>query len=405
MVITEVRIKLVEENNERLQAFCSVTFDNAFVVRDLKIIEGTKGSFVAMPSRKLTDRCPRAGARTTCGPGSATSAAPARREPRHARRRRPGQAPRRHRPPDQLGCREVIQNAVIKSYHGGARTGQAARLRLHLRRLRRRRLRRAELRRRDEPRHGAGARRPRGTRNHMQTNKARRAAMIAVPISAPGSIKTSRGAEEQGSKGEKSACSSTPLLPCSLAPRSPAHFGQYLFASMRPAPFHGLFRQDHAVWKLVGRRGFNQLLADDRHFLRVARNSTALPKLVGEEQTHRGNHACNHVGPVRVDLVREIHHRFFDLVREPVRQEKQKCDAEDGVESVGKQKTCDGQSQHAGHDEHRRANAGQSRTPRSIRTPYLWKLPSMRSRVSGRMSQRLTQPTSSRRGPPARPMP
>src|SRR5215475_363108 len=43
--------------NERLQAFCSVTFDDAFVVRDLKIIEGTKGSFVAMPSRKLTDRC------------------------------------------------------------------------------------------------------------------------------------------------------------------------------------------------------------------------------------------------------------------------------------------------------------------------------------------------------------
>ena len=59
MVITEVRIKLMEDGseNERLQAFCSVTFDNAFVVRYLKIIEGTKGSFVAMPSRKLTDRC------------------------------------------------------------------------------------------------------------------------------------------------------------------------------------------------------------------------------------------------------------------------------------------------------------------------------------------------------------
>ena len=63
MVITEVRIKLMEDSNEneRLQAFCSVTFDNAFVVRDLKIIEGTKGSFVAMPSRKLTDRCPGCG--------------------------------------------------------------------------------------------------------------------------------------------------------------------------------------------------------------------------------------------------------------------------------------------------------------------------------------------------------
>ena len=38
MVITEVRIKLMEDHNEneRLQAFCSVTFDNAFVVRDLK---------------------------------------------------------------------------------------------------------------------------------------------------------------------------------------------------------------------------------------------------------------------------------------------------------------------------------------------------------------------------------
>ena len=57
MTITEVRIKLCEQNSERLLAFCSVTFDNAFVVRDLKIIEGTRGVFVAMPSRKLMDRC------------------------------------------------------------------------------------------------------------------------------------------------------------------------------------------------------------------------------------------------------------------------------------------------------------------------------------------------------------
>lgn len=57
MQVTEVRIKLCEENNERLLAFCSVTFDHCFVVRDLKIIDGTRGVFVAMPSRKLTDRC------------------------------------------------------------------------------------------------------------------------------------------------------------------------------------------------------------------------------------------------------------------------------------------------------------------------------------------------------------
>jgi stage V sporulation protein G len=57
--ITEIRIKLMSDPNDRLQAFCSITFDGCFVIRDLKIIQGTKGSFVAMPSRKLTDRCPR----------------------------------------------------------------------------------------------------------------------------------------------------------------------------------------------------------------------------------------------------------------------------------------------------------------------------------------------------------
>jgi len=57
--ITEVRIKLMDNAQERLQAFCSITLDSCFVIRDLKIIQGTKGDFVAMPSRKLTDRCPR----------------------------------------------------------------------------------------------------------------------------------------------------------------------------------------------------------------------------------------------------------------------------------------------------------------------------------------------------------
>lgn len=59
MDITEIRIKLMNDPQDRLQAFCSITFDHCFVIRDLKIIQGTKGSFVAMPSRKLTDRCPR----------------------------------------------------------------------------------------------------------------------------------------------------------------------------------------------------------------------------------------------------------------------------------------------------------------------------------------------------------
>ncbi len=58
MEITEVRIKLMEDVDDRLQAFCSITLDNCFVIRDLKIIDGTNGPFVAMPSRKLTSHCP-----------------------------------------------------------------------------------------------------------------------------------------------------------------------------------------------------------------------------------------------------------------------------------------------------------------------------------------------------------
>ncbi len=57
MRVTEVRIKLIESSEDRLRGFCSVTFDGCFVVRDLKIIEGNNGPFVAMPSRKLTAHC------------------------------------------------------------------------------------------------------------------------------------------------------------------------------------------------------------------------------------------------------------------------------------------------------------------------------------------------------------
>ncbi|MCA9264802.1 MAG: SpoVG family protein [Planctomycetales bacterium] len=57
MEITEVRVKLMADPDDRLQAFCSITLDDCFVVRDLKIIEGSNGPFVAMPSRKLTAHC------------------------------------------------------------------------------------------------------------------------------------------------------------------------------------------------------------------------------------------------------------------------------------------------------------------------------------------------------------
>lgn len=61
MEISEVRAKMVSNKDDRLKAFCSITMDNEFVVRDIKIIEGTNGYFVAMPSRKMSDHCEKCG--------------------------------------------------------------------------------------------------------------------------------------------------------------------------------------------------------------------------------------------------------------------------------------------------------------------------------------------------------
>jgi stage V sporulation protein G len=56
-----LRLERIDPVNDRLQAFCSITLDGCFVIRDLKIIQGLRGSFVAMPSRKLTSHCPGCG--------------------------------------------------------------------------------------------------------------------------------------------------------------------------------------------------------------------------------------------------------------------------------------------------------------------------------------------------------
>jgi stage V sporulation protein G len=115
--ITEVRIKLMEDNNERLLAFCSITFDDMFVIRDLKIIEGAKGSFVAMPSRKLTDRCPQCGCKNhlrarhcnQCGHKLDED-----RATRDADGRAKLHADIAH--PINSACREVVQTAILKAY-------------------------------------------------------------------------------------------------------------------------------------------------------------------------------------------------------------------------------------------------------------------------------------------------
>ncbi|MCO6458835.1 MAG: SpoVG family protein, partial [Pirellulaceae bacterium] len=117
MEITEVRIKLMEDSDDRLQAFCSITFDDCFVVRDLKIIEGANGPFVAMPSRKLTFHCPQCGAKNHLRSSYCNHCGARLKEdrlPRDAEGRTKLYADIAH--PINSVCREMIQNRVIAEY-------------------------------------------------------------------------------------------------------------------------------------------------------------------------------------------------------------------------------------------------------------------------------------------------
>ena len=117
MEITEVRIKLMEEPGERLKAFCSITFDDSFVVRDIKIINMPNGLFVAMPSRKLTAHCPgcrsknhlRAAFCNQCGTRMKECLTT-----RDDEGRAKLYADIAH--PINSACREMIQERVIKAY-------------------------------------------------------------------------------------------------------------------------------------------------------------------------------------------------------------------------------------------------------------------------------------------------
>jgi len=117
MEITEVRIKLMEDSDDRLQGFCSVTFDDSFVVRDLKIIEGTSGPFVAMPSRKLTGHCHNCGSKNHLKANYCNQCGNRQREvpmQRDSEGRAKLYADIAH--PINSTCREMIQSRVIAEY-------------------------------------------------------------------------------------------------------------------------------------------------------------------------------------------------------------------------------------------------------------------------------------------------
>ena len=128
MEITEVKIFLKEGQDKKLKAYATLTFDNMFVVRNVKVIEGNKGLFVAMPSRKLKEPCPKCNFRNTvrskfcnqCGASLPVS------EPRQPLEGEDVSRQSEHKDiahPITAECRDYIQKKVLEAYNNEKKTG------------------------------------------------------------------------------------------------------------------------------------------------------------------------------------------------------------------------------------------------------------------------------------------
>jgi stage V sporulation protein G len=118
MEISEVRVKMVANQDDRLKAFCSMTLDNEFVIRDIKIIDGTSGLFVAMPSRKMSDHCGKCGGKNHLRAKFCSNCGARLQENRikpdtHGRMKL--HADIAH--PINASCRRKIQETIIKAFH------------------------------------------------------------------------------------------------------------------------------------------------------------------------------------------------------------------------------------------------------------------------------------------------
>ena len=133
MQITEVKIFLKEGQDKKLKAYATLTFDNCFVVRNVKVIEGNKGLFVAMPSRKLKDPCPKCNFRNAmrskfCNQcGSALPMA----EPKAPTMTEEGvKQSSEHKDiahPITTECRDYIQKKVLEAYETEKKIGPSPR--------------------------------------------------------------------------------------------------------------------------------------------------------------------------------------------------------------------------------------------------------------------------------------
>lgn len=132
MQITDVKIFLKEGQDKKLKAYATITFDNVFVVRNVKIIDGTKGLFVAMPSRKLKDPCPKCNFRNTvrskfCNQCGASLPVAEHKAPASAGEDASRQSEHKDiAHPITAECRDYIQKKVLEAYEKEKKSPSAA---------------------------------------------------------------------------------------------------------------------------------------------------------------------------------------------------------------------------------------------------------------------------------------
>lgn len=117
MEITEIRVFSKEGPDKKLKAYVTVTFDNVFVVRNIKVIQGAESLFIAMPSRKAKTTCPKCSAKNDVGSrycNSCGGGVPARTEAERA-----ADAKTEHRDiahPITQEFREYLQTKILEAY-------------------------------------------------------------------------------------------------------------------------------------------------------------------------------------------------------------------------------------------------------------------------------------------------
>ena len=124
MEITEVRIFLKEGPDKKLKAYATITIDNAFVVRNVKVIQGNKGLFVAMPSRKIRESCPKCNYKNAARSRFCNQCGG--RLPEEPPQQVQGERQSEHRDiahPITLECRAMIQKKVLDAYEKEPKTG------------------------------------------------------------------------------------------------------------------------------------------------------------------------------------------------------------------------------------------------------------------------------------------